>query len=161
MIAALFALALVSFAATESREHREVAKSRVEFEDACFSVRWGRWREGARTPPLKMRGAPQSVWLTDQRLAADLQGGVLFVMRAAPGDREPGFAAAHWRHVAENGELILEWSTPFQGIRARFPTDSPTVAGGRRLVGSSVTWSHRPEDGSQRASVELIPRRCF
>lgn len=154
---ALLAFALVSSAATG----HDVVAQRIEIEDACFSVRWGRWHDGSRAGPLRMRNAPRSVWLTDQRLAADIQGVALRVMRVAPGGEEPGFAAAHWRHVETSSELILEWSTPFQGIQARFSVDATGLARERSLVGAAVTWSHRPEDGSQRASVELVPRRCF
>lgn len=161
VIAMLLALALVSVSTSGSRGHTDVSAGQIEFEDECFSVRWSRWRDGARSGPLRMREAPRSVWLTDHRVAAEIQGVALRVMRAAPGGEEPGFAAAHWRYVEASRELILEWSTPFQGIQARFSIDSTAAAAARPLVGEAVTWSHRPEDGSQRAGVELIPRRCF
>lgn len=153
-------LALLLGALTTDEVLSQAGTGSAGFVDQCFQIHWGVWHAGSEVAELDMRALPTTVWLTDQQLVSSHDATQLRVLRVAPDEREPGFAASHWRYETRNRELVLEWSTPFQGVRASFAADS-SAGGMRQMRGVAATWSHRAGDRMLEATVELTPRPCL
>jgi hypothetical protein len=160
LLAAMTLISSMSGALAQSDSAAAGQPGIASFEDECFEARWGRWLSASDNMRPAIRPRPTRIWLTDQKLEAKLDSVSLRVLRVPPGVAEPGFQAAHWRYIDKTKELVLEWSTPFQGIRATIQVDTNTRSA-HRLSGNAATWSHRAGDPVYKSTVTITSVRCF